>query len=532
MRSKLQIHTRVRRLHQYIEDIEKGNIQIPAFQRDYIWRVSDILELFDSIKRGYPIGSILFWRPENETFGLTMQIGPYTVPKPLSEYFYILDGFQRLSTLFGCLINPNKTELKLDRRKWEQEFRICYDLKEEEFFIQRSRELKDYQVNVYDLIDTRASFAYQRKLQSQIYSEEEVATYMDRYETLGTILIDYQLPSIDIIGGDIEEAVKIFSRVNSKGATISPDWMLSALSYNKQKGFRLGTKIDNLLEELSIYNFQKIKRELVLNCITNSFGKFYVDQPKLEKLVQRDDFIPITEKAISSIKKAVQFLFEQMLVLEHKLLPYGAQLIFITDFFNVLDEPTDRQLAQLKRWFWITTYASYFTNYSLSKQRRAYNVFHQFLRGQVDDPIFNDSPTIPFSVNEFPNKIYFGSVRAKALVLFLLNYSNNLKPVNVNDVEGLRLLYLCKDHAGNNPPECVVPLVNRLDYSPIKSKDAAFILSSKDSEVFDRYLVTPDMKMMLERKEFQKIIERRKAILVDKKEKEFVEKLGLIYMDN
>ena len=63
MSSTLKIYTRVRRLIHYIEDLENGLLQIPAFQRDFIWTTKHKLDLFDSLKCGYPIGSILFWQP-------------------------------------------------------------------------------------------------------------------------------------------------------------------------------------------------------------------------------------------------------------------------------------------------------------------------------------------------------------------------------------------------------------------------------------------------------------------------------------
>ncbi len=54
------------RLINILEDINKGRIKIPVFQRDYVWEEKQILELFDSMEKGYPIGSLLFWKPENE----------------------------------------------------------------------------------------------------------------------------------------------------------------------------------------------------------------------------------------------------------------------------------------------------------------------------------------------------------------------------------------------------------------------------------------------------------------------------------
>jgi uncharacterized protein with ParB-like and HNH nuclease domain len=43
------------------------NYFLPAIQREYVWRPDQIVQLFDSIMRNYPIGSFLFWElnPEN-----------------------------------------------------------------------------------------------------------------------------------------------------------------------------------------------------------------------------------------------------------------------------------------------------------------------------------------------------------------------------------------------------------------------------------------------------------------------------------
>src|SRR5690348_9898066 len=40
---------------------------LPAIQREFVWRPDQIVELFDSLMRGYPISTFLFWelQPEN-----------------------------------------------------------------------------------------------------------------------------------------------------------------------------------------------------------------------------------------------------------------------------------------------------------------------------------------------------------------------------------------------------------------------------------------------------------------------------------
>ena len=96
-----------------------------------------MVELFDSISKGFPVGSLLFWKPESKykTFD---KIGIYDVPTPNDNY-YVLDGFQRITTLFGVLTNPSKHN---KREKDLKEFLIYYNLSKMEFASLRSKKDK------------------------------------------------------------------------------------------------------------------------------------------------------------------------------------------------------------------------------------------------------------------------------------------------------------------------------------------------------------------------------------------------------
>jgi uncharacterized protein with ParB-like and HNH nuclease domain len=48
-----------------IQDVNYDYL-IPAIQREFVWEKNQILDLFDSVLRGYPIGSFLFWRVSGE----------------------------------------------------------------------------------------------------------------------------------------------------------------------------------------------------------------------------------------------------------------------------------------------------------------------------------------------------------------------------------------------------------------------------------------------------------------------------------
>lgn len=529
MSAKLKITTRVRRILDYIGDIENGLIQIPGFQRDFIWTMSDMIELFNSLKMGYPIGTILLWKP-SQRYGENTKIGPYIIPQTTDNFFYVLDGFQRISTLIGCLINPSKTELEVDENLLKN-FRIFYDLRAEEFAPQRTKTLEYYQVPVYKLIDNKETFLWQRQLFDK--DEEEIELLLERYEEIGNTLLSFHLPSIDINGGSVDEAVDIFWRLNSKGSTISTDWIVSARTYDIDKNFRLGTEIDNLLAELKPFNFQNIKREVVLQCIQSAFGKIYFEM-KMDEVVTRPDFMEKSQHTITSLKKAVKFLYEELLVVDSKLLPATIQLVFITQFFNRIPNPSTEEKETLKRWFWQTSYSNYFTILSPSKRKEAFSHFLDFWSGNaINEPFYNDKPGNAFVVSDFPVKIHFGSVRAKALVLFMLNYNNDFKSIDSNlDNEFILsfLFYDKRNEKGDYYPSSIVPILRNNSSFRSKLTDSSYLLESWNEDL-SKYFIDKNMIELYHLKNIDEIISYRKMI-IKVKEKEFVEKLGLVYEDS
>ena len=84
-----------------IRELEKGVIQIPQFQRDFVWSLEKTTGLLDSILRGYPIGTFILWKT-NERIHSVRKIGDLELPEPPKEekIEYVLDGQQRIASLY------------------------------------------------------------------------------------------------------------------------------------------------------------------------------------------------------------------------------------------------------------------------------------------------------------------------------------------------------------------------------------------------------------------------------------------------
>lgn len=91
-------------LHEIVKNISKDMYLIPKFQRDFVWNTKDIIDLGDSIIRGYPISSLLIM-PQNGS----LRVGAHSLLKEdlslnsnqddSETKFYILDGQQRITSI-------------------------------------------------------------------------------------------------------------------------------------------------------------------------------------------------------------------------------------------------------------------------------------------------------------------------------------------------------------------------------------------------------------------------------------------------
>lgn len=121
-------------IREALERIQAQDYVLPAIQREFVWSAPQIVSLFDSLMRGYPIGSFLFWRLEpevhNSRFRQDQQFYGFLrdmhdrdafhspkldVPasKPVTA---ILDGQQRLTALNIGL--RGSWSWKIDRKRW------------------------------------------------------------------------------------------------------------------------------------------------------------------------------------------------------------------------------------------------------------------------------------------------------------------------------------------------------------------------------------------------------------------------------
>lgn len=536
--SKISVKPEKISIRNLLDKVETGKIQIPIFQREFVWKPKQMLELFDSILKGFPIGSLLLWKP-TEKYDTKDNVGPYPINKDGigSDILYVLDGYQRITTLFSVLSNPknfNLTENNPDLRA----YLICYLLKEIEEkenafrFVKGKKDI--YHAPLYKLFDHFEYLDYSDLIREQIEDKTENRRLIEKCRLINKVFYDYEIPYIEINGGDIESAVEIFSRVNSTGKPIDPDYMLSALSYNSDTKFLLSDKITDFLAELNNYNFDTLNRDIILNCIINSEGRFYYDV-KLEDLKKRkSELQELTERAFPHIKEAIKFLYSHLYIFNIRLLPYPSQLIFFSEYFRLNPyNKEDKKLQKLKEWFWITSYTNYFTA-SLTFQRDAYKVFKEFAKADYNE---NLNGVLELDINEqiegngletlpFPKKVDFTGVRPKVLQLFMIY--KICEGQEIGEQESLKEMFIF-NKKDRTPANMILRLSSEFEQDKTK-KDIGEFIKQSDNKILGKYFINGKVQQLfIEGKEDEFIAEREKFIRTE--ERRFVEDLGIVYTE-
>lgn len=367
--------------------VRQGRIRVPAFQRSYVWTRANMLDLFDSVRWRYPIGTLLFWKSSKETARPLFRFGPFDLSqtRPL-ETLLLLDGQQRLTTLAGVLLRdsglPNWSGDDEDAARWNVYFDASGGQTDEKRREDKNREgvfmhlasgatAQPWQVPLHQLSDTNKLFetiapifnAAPETLAAAGVGKEVL---VNRLQGVARALQSYKIPIVEFVTDDLNLAVESFTRLNRKGVAIGADEMFWALTYQAgaQRRFRIASEIDSTLTEIKQTGFGKVNRVLVLRAflVAADLDPYRTDWSKLGDETQKS----VANKLPEAMRRAREGLLRGIDLLreEHihnaRMLPYGLQLVGLSAWLGEDPSPTVEAKRLLRRWLWLTGFASWF----------------------------------------------------------------------------------------------------------------------------------------------------------------------------
>lgn len=325
-------------IFQAIERINRNEFLLPAFQREFVWKVSQIEQLFDSIMQGYPISSMLFWKVKENTKAdfrfyqfLKKYIEYHAIHNDtigtngVNDFHAVLDGQQRLTALYIGLCGSYAFK----------EYRRAYAYSEWSYptrhlYLNISSQFSE------DESDRKYKFQF---LDKGITGEKDLFINADeKWFKVGAVLNLYKTDGLDdfaeehqlskeskklikqlerVIHTNLninyyeedeqnpDKAVNIFVRINSGGTTLSfSDILMSiAIASWKQKDAR--TEINDLVDAIRAkgYNIDK-------DYILKSFLYLYHKDVRFKITSFKNDFIGNIELNWENIRNSILNLFD------------------------------------------------------------------------------------------------------------------------------------------------------------------------------------------------------------------------------
>lgn len=360
----------IERIEELVRLVKDGHIKLPRFQRPFVWTKQNILELMDSIYKGYPIGSILLWLTKQK-LASERNIADLEINKLDEEYptNYLLDGQQRLSSLCGILFWDGKNKKSV----WN----VVFDLEKEEFLYDPDNDKLQY-FKLNKLLDTM-DFIEQC---SKFVGHSKQALYTQIAQKLLNSIKDYKIASVKIGDMSIDEVAPIFERINSTGRRLTMVDLMRAATWSGE--FDLSDTIDRVKDVLEEKNFNSIPEiEILRNLSTCAgLGLTKEDMNKLRDY-SSDDLKIIAEKCKQAYMHAVDFITTELPITSHDYLPYSLQLTFLVEFFNICPEPTLSQRNEMKKWFWRTSITRYFASFNTAQLNIELKTIRSFARNEI-----------------------------------------------------------------------------------------------------------------------------------------------------
>ncbi len=356
-----ELSTTPEKIDKIINRINSGDIRIPAFQRAYVWKQNQILELLDSVVKNYPIGSVLLWSTSDK-LKHTRNIAGYKIPDNADEYpvNYVLDGQQRISSIYATF--SDKTEQDVESSDYNPNlnlFEIYYNFSTKTF-----EQKNDVDITANDVIYLR-NFLNGAKLIESLKTLDP--KFHNDAQELYSRFINYELPVVTIKNREKSDVGNIFERINNTGTKLSTLDLMTAWTWTDD--FHLLESINDLQIELDEKNFGDLTQNILLQAISG-----YIQSNTTTKAITeltgeqvRDSW----EGFCEALRKAIDFIGSDLNCSHLDFLPWQQQIIGLVKFFGIDGMPTANQLKELKKWFWKTSFSN---RYSTGQTTEKMNV--------------------------------------------------------------------------------------------------------------------------------------------------------------
>ncbi|MCK9293335.1 DUF262 domain-containing HNH endonuclease family protein [archaeon] len=531
-------------IKEVVNEIDR-NYYLPHIQRSMVWNEEQIYKLYDSLLRGYPIGTFLFWKVKKEyDISKIKFITDFTKNKQSEtstdnskdEYYLVLDGQQRLqSFLIGLKGSYNGKELYLNVLCENKEIYTDEELIYESKFI-KSKEDVIFENNIlwvkvknFALLNSDKLFDYVEELKEN-YNDKLLGSQLKLLEKnikkLNFIcgnddIINYYLEKED----NYDKVLDIFIRTNSGGTKLSKADLLFSIIKLRWSNEDAYTEFKDLLNTINNDSFNFNHDFILKTCLVliEKDVKYSVNNFGIQNIsLIENNWLKIKDSIITTIDLLKNFGInsKRMLTSNNAIIPI-IYFTFKNNFksYTSLDKNNLLNTKKIKKWLLTILITNIFSGQTDELLKR------------FRDVIKNNS-SLEFPLDDLNNSLPSGKSIS-------LNF-NDFSKINYRDTKHfllLSLLYPDFNFSSNNKysiphVDHIFPkslLKNKFSDSLINNIGNLQILSSNDNETknnikFEEWINTRDEtylnknylplnKELYKIENFEQFIEERTKIL-------------------
>jgi len=454
-------------LYDILKDVDSGKIQLPDFQRGWVWDDDRIKGIIASVAKSFPIGAIMLLETGNKSvkFKTKPVEGVQNASNVLPELL-LLDGQQRITSLYQGVFT--KVPVRTKNSKGYEVKRLYYidmakvlddgsDFEEailsinekkistgnigRDIILDLSTEEQEFKKLYFPVNKLNDYYDWRADFKDYWTGDSTKSKFWDDFEKKVIRTFEkYNLPIIKMKKENSKEAVcQVFEKVNTGGVSLTVFELLTATFAAEE--FDLKEDWEKIREEFKKFkplantvNTDIIQSITLLSTYRKRTQQFGTTKSEIAPAVSAkrkdmlnlsvDDYKKYRDSVLQGYIKAAKILIENN-IYNARDIPYSTQLVPMAAILAELGEKINQvgNKNKLMRWFWCGVFGELYG--SANETRYALDLV------QVVDWIINnvEEPKSIYDANFSPSRLYTLRTRNSAAYkgIYALMLKDNTK---------------------------------------------------------------------------------------------------------
>lgn len=432
-----------RNLYEILKDVNSGKIQLPDFQRGWVWDDDRIKGVIASVAKSFPIGAVMLLETGNENIRFkTKPVEGVVGLNGTKPEMLILDGQQRITSLYQAIMTKRVVNTRNSKgyeiKRWYyidmvKALDTDSDLEEAIFSINENKiitenigrdiildlsteenEFKNlmYPVSMVDNYDEwRTKF-----IEYWDYDRDKIKFWNEFEKKIIKGFNGYNLPVIVMKKENTKEAVcQVFEKVNTGGVSLTVFELLTASFAsdefdlkadwenikNKFKPYKIlnNTSNTDIIQAITLYSTFNKRLAAITSGLTENIPSVSAKRKEMLNLTL-SEYLKYRDEIVEGFIKSSKILVENH-IFNSRDLPYSTQLVPMAAILAKLGDKIDNvgNKNKLMRWFWCGVFGELYG--SANETRYALDMI------QVTDWIENNAeePKTIYDANFSPSRL-------------------------------------------------------------------------------------------------------------------------------